>query len=72
MNIRRNHLMGSSYGYAGLLLDGKWVRNDQAVDHNRDPDEALYSMCCHGVDPDKPHNMPIRDILRKIDERRTG
>jgi hypothetical protein len=59
--------MGSSYGYARLLSGGKWVRNDQAVDHNRDPDEALYAWCCHGVDPDKPHHMPIRDILRKID-----
>jgi len=66
--------MGSSYGYARLALAGKVVGSDQGVDHQANPDEALYFKCSHGVDPAKAHgvdpakadHLPIEEILRKI------
>jgi len=58
--------MGSSYGYARLALGGKIVASDTAVDHSKNPDEALYVKCSHNVDPDKADHMPIEEILPRI------
>ena len=58
--------MGSSYGYARLTLGGKIVASDTAVDHSKNPDEALYVKCSHNVDPDKADHMPIEEILPRI------
>jgi len=58
--------MGSSYGYARLALAGKVVASDTAVDHQANPDEALYVKCSHNVDPDKTDHMPIEKILPRI------